>query len=276
MAFSTYWSKGIFRQDGSVVSDNALGGFETELNKADGEQLREFLTKLKNGHSVISSRKGLPDSTSSDFHSWIDEAWFGSGGKPMWFVDSELSPDEIHEIMRLTAATLAEMLLAEPELTIEMYCRCAYTRFRTEISRPFNQENLLRVWIFGPYNMASAQDIDPESWLAAYPLAEAEIDDGTKLPPDEAQRRFDRLIAEVGSEDPTRAHRERALTIARRWDELGRPVYIGTPFARNMMRSQTGLPVASGPEVKNEIEVVKPPNPGSGDLTERRGQTAAI
>jgi hypothetical protein len=213
VSFYKYWSKG-FTQSGDP---GVMVRFDAAMSVARAGDLERFRQDLRGGVGLMDALANLvgPASATDPTLDQIDASWFGRGDPgPMWLADSKLTPSQIHEVMRETGVQIAEHRLSDPDITmVEMFCHCGYQMFETWITRPVNRPDVLRVWIFGPDNMAEAKK----------PL-KSEDDSRTAL---------EQLIGQVGSNGPTLDQIRRAHEIAEHWDAKGKQVYAGTVFARS-------------------------------------------
>lgn len=87
----------------------------------------------------------------------IERSWF-SMTDSMWRFDSELSPHQIHLIMRETGAEMAERLLRHMRLQ-EMVTQCNHDRMKVEFFD--TGPGTYNVWIFVPTNSGWMQEGDP-------------------------------------------------------------------------------------------------------------------
>ncbi len=226
MSFDYKWTKGYLPTgDDCQFIKGVLSWFDTIMNKADAEALGALQ------HSLSSSSRSLPEALGelastvslqpgsnlpivdpSQLNA-IAASWYGIGGDSMWVASSVLTPGQIHETMAGAVARVAEMRI-ESGRTIDTYCHCGYDWFHVEISEPVEESEVIRVWIYGPSNMACA--IDPS----------ATVSDA------DSRQRFDDLLARI-EDEVTDDQINEAKNIALVWDCVAKQVYAGTRLARD-------------------------------------------
>ena len=122
------WGQGGYRE---------LAAIDEAYNKATNQQLENFRTLLKGGARFFDAlEQALPLSAEAQaFVPQADRNWFGSGSDSMWAGNSELSGEEIHEVVRQTAIAVASLRIAGAG-PVQHWCRCGFPRFEIALAWP--------------------------------------------------------------------------------------------------------------------------------------------
>lgn len=101
------------------------------LTDARKEDLVAFADAIRAGKSLAEAHQIAFSSVLGSVYRRVTENWFGE--RPMWFANSELTPGQIHEVIRESRARLAELLLAGAK-SVRIYIGCGHARARTLIT----------------------------------------------------------------------------------------------------------------------------------------------
>jgi len=102
------------------------------LSTATPGALKTLADTLRAGGSLAEAQQAaFPSVLAQTYRSAITGNWFGE--RSMWLGNSELTPGQIHEVMRESRARLAELLLAGAE-RVDIYIGCGHPRARTLIT----------------------------------------------------------------------------------------------------------------------------------------------
>lgn len=123
MGANVGWSFGTSREYEAI----ALG-----LNTASLAERDKLAASLRAGMSLADAHgAAFPGVLRGAYSRWIHGNWFGE--RPMWFGNSELTPGQIHEVMRESRARLAELLVAGAK-SVAIYIGCGHPRAHTLIT----------------------------------------------------------------------------------------------------------------------------------------------
>lgn len=122
MGANVGWSFGTSREYEAIAAG---------LTSAPPQHLRAFADALRAGKSLAEAHRIAFSPVLGPVYHRVTENWFGQ--RPMWFGNSELTPGQIHEVMRESRARLAELLLAGAK-SVTIYIGCGHSRAHTLIT----------------------------------------------------------------------------------------------------------------------------------------------
>jgi hypothetical protein len=134
MVGSTQWTTG---------TENRLGvrNYEvlaTAMNAASIGDLQTFVDAIRVQDRTLMTALADAFYGGTLHRTFLDTeaTWFGAD--PMWFWNSELTPDQMHQVMRESRARTCELMLAagQPgvDVTVRFFLQCGHARFRTVIT----------------------------------------------------------------------------------------------------------------------------------------------
>lgn len=93
----------------------------------------------------------------------IAKNWFGIGGNPVWSGPCDVSPVELHEVMRAARARLADLLLNGAR-ECRILGSCGFERFEVWITwAPGGYEGkTVTMWVFAPHTVTSRTEYRAE------------------------------------------------------------------------------------------------------------------
>ncbi len=258
--------------DGDATYRSALQRFETQMTTplgTDGAaglmdavgELLAVVNEQRRAQGVAPLTVRIDDDTRADLAppmlEGIHRDWFTEAC--MWRFDATRSPEQMHEIMRLTGAEMARRRLAGGG-PVAMLAQCEHDEMRVRFARGPNDDRAYRVWVYTPANAGWLSEgalpndvIIQELQQLAQRYDPDDLDDPTR----------DRLLNDIV------AIVNRASMTLLPYQDEGVPFHFGGGFERPVEKAGSAVP-QTVPSGTREPGVSQPPSEAdqpSGDGT---------